>query len=143
MGELASYPLLTILLSLPVLGAVLTAGLRRAPAARWVALGSSGLTLFCALLIVVTFDRAEAGFQLLDSARWIPGVNVRYLVGVDGLSLLFLPATALLFGGVVVASWRLSPAVATPGIYFALLLLLEAATLGVFCALDTILFFCF
>ncbi len=143
MGELASYPLLTILLSLPVLGAVLTAGLRRAPAARWMALGSTGLTLLCALLIVVTFDRAEAGFQLLDSARWIPGVNVRYLVGVDGLSLLFLPATALLFGGVVVASWRLPPAVATPGIYFALLLLLEAATLGVFCALDTILFFCF
>jgi NADH-quinone oxidoreductase subunit M len=55
----------------------------------------------------------------------------------------FLPATALLFCGAVVAGWRFGAAAAPlpPGLYFALLLLLEAATLGVFCALDTILFF--
>jgi NADH-quinone oxidoreductase subunit M len=71
------------------------------------------------------------------------GLNVRYLVGVDGLSLLFLPATALLFCGAIVAGWRVRAAASplAPGLYFALLLLLEAATLGVFCALDTILFF--
>ncbi|WP_291993462.1 NADH-quinone oxidoreductase subunit M [Candidatus Accumulibacter sp. ACC003] len=143
MAEIASWPLLSILLALPVLGALATALFRHAPWAQWLALASALLTLLWSLLIVAASDGADAGFQLIDSARWIDGVNIGYLVGVDGISLLFLPATALLFCGAVVAGWRVS-ATATPlppGLYFALLLLLEAATLGVFCALDTILFF--
>ena len=143
MAELAAWPLLSILLALPVAGALLTALLRRAPWAQWIALGTAASTLCCALLIVAAFDRADPDFQLLDSADWVSGLNVRYLVGVDGLSLLFLPATALLFCGAIVAGWRVRAAASplAPGLYFALLLLLEAATLGVFCALDTILFF--
>ena len=143
MAELAAWPLLSILLALPVAGALLTALLRRAPWAQWIALGTATSTLLCALLIVAAFDRADPDFQLLDSAEWVSGLNVRYLVGVDGLSLLFLPATALLFCGAIVAGWRVRAAASplAPGLYFALLLLLEAATLGVFCALDSILFF--
>ncbi|MER2624911.1 MAG: NADH-quinone oxidoreductase subunit M [Accumulibacter sp.] len=143
MVELASWPLLSILLALPVAGALLAALLRRAPWAQWIALGTATLTLSCALLIVAAFDRTDPDFQLLDSADWVSGLNVRYLVGVDGLSLLFLPATALLFCGAIVAGWRVRAAASplAPGLYFALLLLLEAATLGVFCALDSILFF--
>ena len=143
MTELASWPLLSTLLALPVLGALATAVLRRAPWAQWLALGSAVLTLLCSLLIVVAFDGANAGFQLIDSASWIAGLKIGYLVGVDGLSLLFLPATALLFCGAVLAGWRVAATASPvpPGLYFALLLLLEAATLGVFCALDTILFF--
>ncbi len=146
MVELASWPLLSTLLSLPLLGALLTALWRRKSWTQWVALGSAVLTLLCSLLIVAVFDDQDPDFQLLDSAIWLPGVNIHYLLGVDGLSLLFLPATALLFCGSVVAGWRrhAPPATAAPpGVYFALLLLLEAATLGVFCALDSILFFCF
>ncbi|MBL8409204.1 MAG: NADH-quinone oxidoreductase subunit M [Candidatus Accumulibacter phosphatis] len=143
MVELASWPLLSTLLSLPLLGALLTALWRRKSWAQWVALGTAMLTLFCSLLIVAVFDDQDPDFQLLDSATWIPGVNINYLLGVDGLSLLFLPATALLFCGSVVAGWRQHAPAALPGVYFALLLLLEAATLGVFCALDSILFFCF
>jgi formate hydrogenlyase subunit 3/multisubunit Na+/H+ antiporter MnhD subunit len=143
MAELAAWPLLSILLALPVAGALLTGLLRRAPWAQWIALGTAASTLCCALLIVAAFDRADPDFQLLDSADWVSGLNVRYLVGVDGLSLLFLPATALLFCGAIVAGWRVRAAASplAPGLYFALLLLLEAATLGVFCALDSILFF--
>uniref|UniRef100_UPI002632CC27 complex I subunit 4 family protein n=1 Tax=Accumulibacter sp. TaxID=2053492 RepID=UPI002632CC27 len=143
MTELSAWPLLSFLLALPVLGALVTALLRRAPWATWLAFGASLLTLLVALLVVAAFDRTVADFQLLDSADWIAGLNVRYLVGVDGISLLFLPATALLFCGAVVASWRVGANASTlaPGLYFSLLLLLEAATLGVFCALDTVLFF--
>ena len=143
MAELAAWPLLSILLALPVAGALLTALLRRAPWAQWIALGTAASTLCCALLIVAAFDRSDPDFQMLDSADWVSGLNVRYLVGVDGLSLLFLPATALLFCGAIVAGWRVRAAASplAPGLYFALLLLLEAATLGVFCALDSILFF--
>ncbi|TMQ78582.1 complex I subunit 4 family protein [Candidatus Accumulibacter phosphatis] len=146
MIELASWPLLSTLLSLPLLGALLAALWPRKAGAQWIALGSAVLTLLCSLLIVAAFDAQDPDFQLLDSVSWIPGVNIHYLVGVDGLSLLFLPATALLFCGAVVAGWRRhapAAAAAPPGVYFALLLLLEAATLGVFCALDSILFFCF
>jgi NADH-quinone oxidoreductase subunit M len=143
MAELAAWPLLSILLALPVAGALLTGLLRRAPWAQWIALGTATSTLLCALLIVAAFDRSDPDFQLLDSADWVSGLNVRYLVGVDGLSLLFLPATALLFCGAIVAGWRVRAAASplAPGLYFALLLLLEAATLGVYCALDSILFF--
>ncbi|HMW56079.1 MAG: NADH-quinone oxidoreductase subunit M [Candidatus Accumulibacter phosphatis] len=146
MIELASWPLLSTLLSMPLLGALLASLWPRKVGAQWIALGSAVLTLLCSLLIVAAFDTQDSDFQLLDSVSWIPGVNIHYLVGVDGLSLLFLPATALLFCGAVVAGWRRhAPAAdaAPPGVYFALLLLLEAATLGVFCALDSILFFCF
>ncbi|EXI68123.1 MAG: NAD(P)H-quinone oxidoreductase chain 4 1 [Candidatus Accumulibacter adjunctus] len=143
MSESAHWPLLSALLALPLLGALGCALLRRAPLAQYIALGSSLLALLCSLLIVGVFDGADADFQLLESHDWIGALGIRYLVGVDGLSLLFLPATALLFSGAIVAGWR--PAAATsplsPGLHFAMLLLLEAATLGVFCALDTILFF--
>ncbi|MCP5247111.1 MAG: NADH-quinone oxidoreductase subunit M [Candidatus Accumulibacter sp.] len=143
MNELASWPLLSTLLALPALGGLATLVLRNAPWAQRIALTSALLTLFWSLLIVAVFDGSEAGFQLLDSAPWIASLKVGYLVGVDGISLLFLPATALLFGAAVVAGWRVSATASRlpPGLYFALLLLLEAATLGVFCALDTILFF--
>ena len=141
MTELAAYPLLSTLLALPLLGALLTAWARRAAWVQWIALGATGLTLLCSMLVVAAFDRGDTGFQLLDAAPWIAGVSVRYLVGVDGISLLFLPATSLLFCATVVASWRIRADAAPRGVYFALLLLFEAATLGVFCALDTILFF--
>jgi NADH-quinone oxidoreductase subunit M len=143
MIELASLPLLSALLALPTGGALVTALLRRAPWAQWIALSTTLLTLLLSLLIVAAFDAEETGFQLIDSANWMVGLNIGYLVGVDGISLLFLPATALLFCGAVIAGWRIRAAAAplSPGLYFALLLLLEAATLGVFCALDTILFF--
>lgn len=57
--------------ALPVLGALLTALLQRAPWAAWPAFGASLSTLLVALLVVAAFDGAEAGFQLLDSADWI------------------------------------------------------------------------
>lgn len=139
MTEIAHYPVLSALLALPLFGALLLAALRGEVPARRIALGIALLTLLLSLLIVALFDGGRAGFQLVDSASWIPGLNIQYRVGVDGLSLLFLPATALLFCGAVVAGWRgMQPA---PSLYFALLLLFEAATLGVFCALDSIFFF--
>ncbi len=153
---MVDLPWLTLLLALPLAGALSTALVRRAPWAQRLALASSGLTLLCSLCIVVLFERSDDGFQFVESARWIPGLNVGYLVGVDGLSVLFLPATALLFAAAVVAGWRArvatGPAAGSflaadasagvaPGVYFSLLFLLEAATLGVFCALDALLFY--
>ena len=133
-------PLLSMLIFLPLLGAAL---LWLLPA-RW-ARGAVALTLLGELALataaLAAYDPAGARFQLVERALWIPGLQVHYLLAVDGLSVLFLPATALLFLGALVASWQ--SIVDARRLHYTLLLALEAATLGIFCAFDTILFFVF
>ncbi len=138
---MASLPPLSLLLALPFAGAVACLALARRDGARGVALVAALATLAASLAAVALFDPAYGGFQLVDKRLWIPGLDVHYHVGVDGLSLFFLPATALLFAAAIIAGTR-APRPA-PGLYYGLLLLLEGATLGVFCALDTLLFFVF
>lgn len=136
-----SLPLLSFLfLSLPA-GAALAWLWPRPEAAKRIALTVALIDLAVCGLVLMRFDAAEAGFQLVEQADWIPSLRVQYLVGVDGLSVLFLPATVLLFIGVILLSWN--SVTQLPRLYYSLLLLLETATLGIFCALDTVLFFLF
>ncbi|MES9899182.1 MAG: NADH-quinone oxidoreductase subunit M [Sedimenticola sp.] len=108
---------------------------------RWLGLASSLVALLLSLVVVAVFEPAVAGFQLVERAQWIPSLGVSYLVGVDGISLLFLPLTALLFVGVIVASWtRIGK---MPRLYYSMILLLESTTLGIFSSLDMVLFFLF
>lgn len=127
-----------LLLSLPT-GAALIWLLPRPGQARYIAVGACLVALAIAMAVVFRFDPAIAGFQLVEEAPWIPGLGVNYLVGVDGHSVLFLPLTALLFLGAVLASFN--QVSVSPKAYFSLLLLEGAATLGIFCALDTLFFF--
>src|SRR5512139_1008879 len=136
-----ALPLLTLLILVPPLGAALMAVISRPETARWLALLTLIATLGVAVAVVVGFDPMLAGFQWVERRYWIPSLNIDYMVGVDGLSLLFLPLTVLLFLGLVIASWNSVRIM--PRLYFALLLLQLAATLGIFVAIDTILFFLF
>ena len=143
---MSEFPLLSaMILTLP-LGAALIWLLPAkegdsARQARFIALVTALADLLLSLALLVRFDAEEPGFQLVEQADWIPTLNVQWLVGVDGISVLFLPFTVLLFIGVIIASWT---SVRTlPKLYFSLLLLLESATLGIFCAMDTVLFFLF
>jgi NADH-quinone oxidoreductase subunit M len=102
---MAGYPLLSMLFLTVPLGAALIWLLPRPGWARVVALVTSVLDLAIALAVVAAFDSAKPGFQLVETAPWIPSLNVHYTVGVDGISVLFLPATVLLFVGVILASW--------------------------------------
>lgn len=134
-------PLLSLLfLTLP-LGAALTWLLPRPEWAKRIALATALIDLAISLSVVVSFDPSQSGFQLVERARWIPSLNIQYLVGVDGISLLFLPASILLFIGVILTSWN--SVTTLPRLYYSLLLVLETATLGIFCSLDTMLFFFF
>jgi NADH-quinone oxidoreductase subunit M len=134
------FPWLSLLLLILPLGAVLT-GLIPGREARWAALTTAILVLVLSIIVVMGFDARQTGFQFVETTPWIPSLGIHYRVGVDGLSVLFLPSTALLFVGVILASWN---AIRTlPRMYFALLLLLECTILGIFTALDTILFFMF
>jgi NADH-quinone oxidoreductase subunit M len=132
---------LSLLLLAYPLGAALVWLVPRAEAARAVALAVNALGLLLTALLLIAFDPTQSGFQLVERAAWIPSLNIDYAVGVDGISVLFLPATALLFLGVNLASWNSTREL--PRLYYSLLLLQAGATLGVFCAVDTMLFFLF
>jgi NADH-quinone oxidoreductase subunit M len=134
------FPWLSLLLLILPLGAILT-GFMPGREARWAALTTALLALVVSLVVVVLFDPTQMGFQLQETTPWIPNLGIAYRLGVDGLSVLFLPFTALLFVGVILASWN---AIRTlPRMYFALLLVLECTMMGIFTSLDTILFFLF
>jgi NADH-quinone oxidoreductase subunit M len=136
-----NMPLLSLLfLTLP-LGAALTWLLPHPEWAKRIALVTALRDLSIALAVIARFDPSQAGFQMVERARWIPTLNIQYLVGVDGISLLFLPASILLFIGVILSSWN--SVTTLPRLYYSLLLVLETATLGIFCSLDTMLFFLF
>ena len=135
-----SLPLLSLLIFLPLLAAGVI-WLLPAHLARQVAALSMVVSLTLGVAALVAYDPAGARFQLLEQGVWIASLNVFYRVGIDGIAVLFLPATALLFLGSLVACWNVVQE--APRLHYALLLLLEAATLGIFCALDTVLFFVF
>jgi len=138
---LAGFPLLSLLLLIPAGGALLIWLPGPQTSARWVALGTLVVDLFLSLVLLANFDPARGDFQWVEHQPWIPSLRVHYLLGVDGLSVLFLPLSLVLFIGLVIASWT---SVRTlPRVYFSLILLLAGSILGVFCALDTILFFLF
>ena len=139
---MSGLPLLSLMIFAPPLAAVAVWLLPERRWARWLALGATLVELLLSFLVLAAFDPEQPGFQLVERARWIPTLNIEYLVAVDGLSVLFLPLTALLFLGVILASWN-TTLYNLPRLYFALLLLLQSVMIGIFTALDTILFFFF
>jgi NADH-quinone oxidoreductase subunit M len=138
---MTGLPLTSFFLAALALGVLLIWLLPRPGAARVVALAVALFELAVALAGAVLFDPAQPGFQFVERHAWIPSLGVHYHVGLDGLSVLFPPVTALLFIGAILASWNRVHTLTR--LYYSLLLLLEAAILGVFCALDTVLFYLF
>jgi len=133
--------IISLLLLSPILGIALLWTSKNLYFVRAVALSTSLFCLLLSLMLLHDFDTQYSGFQFIETIPWIPSLNVNYSVGVDGLSILFLPLTSLLFSGVIVSSWTGTRTL--PRLYFTLLLLLFCATLGIFVALDTMLFLFF
>jgi NADH-quinone oxidoreductase subunit M len=78
---------------------------------------------------------------MIDTAQWISSLNIHYTLGVDGISVLFVPLTNLLFIGVVLSSW--THIKKQSNLYYSMLLLLATASIGIFVAIDTVSFFLF
>ena len=112
--------------------------------AKWIAAAVSAVILALTLVLFVAYDRDPGGFQFVDSHVWMESdfvdFTLRYAVGVDGLSLALVMLTGFLFLVAVLISWRID---LRPREYFALLMVLETSLLGVFSALDFVLFFLF
>jgi NADH-quinone oxidoreductase subunit M len=137
----ANFPLLSLLIiSLPLGGALIWLW-PNAAHARWLALATAIVDLLLSLTVLFRFDASVSGFQFVESTVWISSINAQYQVGVDGISVLFLPLTVILFIGVILSSWH--SVAHMQRLYYSLMLLLESATLGIFCALDGILFMLF
>ena len=136
----STFSWLSLLILLLPLGAAVTL-LSRPSIARWTALATNLIVLLISIAMVIGFDSSLVGFQYVEKSLWIQTLNIHYFLGVDGISILFLPATALLFTAVILASWNSIQTLQS--VYFALILLLEATILGVFSSLDTIFFMLF
>lgn len=138
-GSLQS-PLLSLLLWLPVVGALLCLLLFRAPSlCRLLALGTAGLTL--AISVALAFGGTDNGpWMYYQDLPWIDAFGIRYTLGMDGISLLLVILTAFLQFVAILVSWGQEK---SPGLFFALLLILETAIIGVFLALDLVLFYLF
>ena len=108
---------------------------------RWLALLTSLASFAVTLPIVAGFDNASAGLQFQEKFAWIERFNVNYHLGVDGLSLWFVPLTAFITVIVVVAAWD----VITDRVdqYMGSFLILSGLMVGVFCAMDGLLFYVF
>jgi NADH-quinone oxidoreductase subunit M len=110
-----------------------------ASAARWIALATTLAALALAVLVVADFRPSLAGFQLQETHTWFAGLN--YTMGVDGISVLFVLLTAFLMPICIIASWRSVHERVVE--YMIAFLILECLVIGVFCALDLLVFYLF
>lgn len=139
--NLETIPLLSFLIFFPLVGAIATGRTRNHLNAKKIALGFATIELLVSLLVCVCFNPANDAFQFVERHRWITSLGVDYLIGVDGLSVLFLPMSAFVTLMAILASWNSIQHM--QAFHYALLLTLEGITIGVFTALDLVLFFLF
>src|SRR5437870_4862181 len=138
--------LLTILILLPVIGAATTIVYGLTPGAkeshhRWIALSFTTLAFLLSLLLIKGAGGNFSTFVFEDNYSWIGSIGARYHVGIDGISLWLVLLTTLLMPVAVLSSWT---AITKRQItYYALMLLLESAMIGVFISLDLLLFYLF
>src|SRR5215470_12625368 len=143
MGE---WPILSLITFLPLVGAGLIFLLRGdaeavARNARYLALWTSLITFLLSLVLWFRFDRSSPDFQFVEIADWIPAFGIRYFMGVDGISMLFVLLSTLLTPICVLASWE---AIRTRvKEYMIAFLVLDTLMVGTFCALDFVLFYMF
>jgi NADH-quinone oxidoreductase subunit M len=137
-----NFPILSLAILLPLMGAIAIGVTRDIKLAKKTAAAFAGLELILTLMVALLFDATHGhDFQLIEQYPWIPGLNIEFLVGIDGISVLFLPMSALLTLIAVIASWNSVQHMRR--FHFALLLAMEGVSIGVFSALDTVLFFLF
>ena len=140
------FPLLSLLTFLPLVGAVVIMCVRGDEAtvasnARWAALWTSLIVLALSLVLWFRFDTSEPGFQFVENADWLPEWKISYRMGVDGISVLFVLLSTVLTPICVLSAWE---AIHTRVREFMIaFLVLETMMVGMFSALDFVLFYMF
>ncbi len=136
------YPILSASIWLPILSGVLvlaTGNDRNATLARWMALAGSIASFLVTLPLWTRFNREDGGFQFEEGLNWIPSFNIHYHLGVDGIAVPLILLTSFTTVIVVLAGWEvIQKRVAQ---YMAAFLIMSGLMIGVFSALDGILFY--
>ena len=137
--------LLTVITFLPTLGALLLLLVggksdETANLSRWIAMVVTSATALLSLWLWFLYDPSNAGFQFVENYRWI-GDSIGYRMGVDGISVLFIPLTAVLMPAVILSSWgSITKRVKE---YMIVFLVLETFMIGAFATLDLAMFYVF
>ena len=137
---------LTILLALPLLGALLVSLLGEAQKEniKKIALATSLVTFIAVLLLALGFEINRPGFQYVESYSWIPALGINFQLGLDGISLILILLSTVLVPIVIIGGWNEAEGgrfkVKT---FYVLLLILETMMIGVFAATDLFLFYIF
>src|SRR5882724_2376507 len=144
---MTSFPILSVTTFLPLVGVLLILiqpsrdPVQMANSARWIALWTSLITFVVSLFIWGWFDPTTADFQFVELVDWLPAFNISYHMGIDGISLFFILLSTLLTVLCVLASWTSIHTRVRE--YMIAFLALETLMVGMFCALDLIVFYMF
>jgi NADH-quinone oxidoreductase subunit M len=141
----AGFPILSLITFLPLLGVLYLATLRGDEAAiarnaRYAALWTSLVVLALGIYLWAAFVPTQTGFQFVEALPWLSGLNIEYRMGVDGISLFLILLTVFLTPIAILSCWSITKRVREFMIAF---LLLETMTIGMFCALDFVVFYIF
>ncbi len=139
----ADWPILSTVIWLPILGGllVLFSGDKAPGISRWLALVVAVLTFLSSLPLWTGFDTTTAAMQFQEKHAWIEAFNVHYHLGVDGISMPLILLTTFVTILVVIAGWEVIQY--KPNQYMAAFLIMEGVMVGVFAALDAMLFYVF
>jgi len=140
---LAEFPWLTLIIWLPIFGgvAVIASGDKPAELTKRIALGVAVLTFLVSLPLWFAFESGTAAMQFVERTAWIPSLNIAYFLGVDGISMPLILLTTFITIFVLVAGWDVITY--RPSYYMGAFLIMEGIMVGVFSALDAILFYFF
>jgi NADH-quinone oxidoreductase subunit M len=134
-------PWLSLLIFSPLVAAIITAVLPSEKSQRWWTLAATTAIAVLSLPLYSRFNPDTHLFQFAEHHAWIPALHVNYTLGIDGISLLLVLLTTLIMPLCVSASWRYIQTRIKE--FLVCLLIMESAMVGVFCALDFVLFFVF
>jgi len=135
------FPILSTVTFLPLLGVAVILLLKKEEPIKVTALIATLINFIFSLVLFFNFDPKTPLFQFGERIGWIPAYNINYVLGVDGITVMLVALTALISPLCVLCSWRAIEKRVKE--FMICLLLMETAMIGVFCALDFILFYLF
>ncbi|WP_333622190.1 NADH-quinone oxidoreductase subunit M, partial [Stenotrophomonas indicatrix] len=138
---MSNWPLLSVLIWLPILGGALILAIRDAQTARWASLGVAVLTFVASLSLLGGYNPGIDALQFVETHAWIPTYNIGYNLGVDGIAVALILLTTLVSVLALIGAW--SAIDKRVNQYVAAFLILEGVTVGIFAATDAMLFYVF
>jgi F420H2 dehydrogenase subunit M len=140
-GGNPTLPIASLLILVPLVFAALTFLTKTKEQAAGLALTSSLITLGLTIYAYLNFDNGTAEMQFFESVQWVPSFGINYSVGIDGISMPLILLNAIIIPLLTLYSWKEDRE--SPNRFYGLILTMEAAVIGVFVALDFIVFYIF